>query len=305
MTRGGPEATPPISSVVRIDPDTNSVAASYPVAAHLTSIAVADGQVWVGSLRDGSLWRLEPQTGDLQHFTTTGEPRDLTALRGKLYVASDGETPNEGRVVRYAARSGLREAGVPVLACSVTAGDGVVWAAGCPFVKRLSTDDGRFRVLRTVRIPFQSPLTAETIRFPLRDIAIGGGALWVLGDSVDRRLWRADERSGRIAATTSLPFAPRSIAVGEGAVWITGSIDDVVAQVELQSGRIRRILPVGRGASGVAVGARDVWVANGLEGTVSRLDPGSGTVVATIHVHGIPREIAVGVGSVWVTADEG
>ncbi len=230
---------------MRIDPDTNAVAASYPVAAHLASIAVADGQVWVGSLRDGSLWRLGPQTGDLQHFTTTGEPRDLTALGGKLYVASDGETPNEGRVVRYAARSGMREAGVPVLACSVAAGDGVVWAAGCPFIKRLSTDDGRFRVLRALRIPYQRPLTAESIRFPLRDIAIGGGALWVLGDSIDRRLWRADERTGRIEATTSLPFAPRSIAVGEGAVWITGSIDDVVAQVELRSGRIRRIFPSG------------------------------------------------------------
>ncbi len=305
VTRGEPAAAPPISSLVRIDPNTNAVAASYPVAAHLASIAVAAGHVWVGSLRDGSLWRLAPRTGDLQRFTTTGEPRDLTAMGGKLYVASDGETPNEGRVVRYAAGSGMREAGVPVLACSVAAGNGVVWAAGCPYIKRLSTDDGSFRVLRAVRIPFQRPLTAESMRFSLSDIAIGAGALWVLGDSVDRRLWRVDERTGKIEATTSLPFAPRSIAFGEGAVWITGSIDDVVAQVEPRSGRIRRILPVGRGASGVAVGAGDVWVANGLEGTVSRLDPVSGKAIATIHVDGIPREIAVGVGSVWVTADEG
>ena len=60
----------------------------------------------------------------------------------------------------------MREAGVPVLACSVAAGDGVVWAAGCPYIERLSTDDGPFRVLRTVRIPFQTPLTAESIRIP-------------------------------------------------------------------------------------------------------------------------------------------
>ncbi len=82
LTRGdAAAAAPPVSSLVRIDPTTNAVTASYPVPAHLASIAVAAGQVWVGSLRDGSLWRLDPRSGDLQHFTTTGEPRDLTALR--------------------------------------------------------------------------------------------------------------------------------------------------------------------------------------------------------------------------------
>ncbi len=298
-------AVPPVSSIIRIDPTTNSVAASYPVSAHLGSVIVAGGRVWAASLRDGSLWRLDPATGELQQFTTTGEPRDVTALGNELYVASDGETAYDGRVVRYAAASGIREAGVPVLACSVAAGDGVLWAAGCPYITRLSTDDGKFRVLRKVAIPFRKPLTAETIRIPLRDMAIGEGALWVLGDSVDRRAWKVAERSGRIMATTSLPVTPRSIAAGAGGVWITGSIEDSVARLDPSDGRIVKIIPVGRGAAGVAVGAGGVWVANGLSGTISRIDPESGRVVATIHVDGLPHEVAYGGGSVWVAADAG
>jgi YVTN family beta-propeller protein len=298
-------AAAPISSLVRIDPAANAVTASYPVPAHLGSVTVAGGRVWVSSLRDGSLWRLEPAAGEVQHFTTTGEPRDLAALGDKLYVASDGETAFEGRVVRYDAVNGFREAGVPVLACSVATGDGVVWAAGCPFIQRLSTDSGAFRVLRSVPIPFQTPRTAENNRSPLRDMAIGEGALWVIGDSLDRRVWRVDEHSGRITATTSLPITPRSIAAGAGGIWITGAIEDVVARLDPRTGRVVKLIPVGRGASGVAVAAGSVWVANGLAGTVSRIDPASDRVVATVHVDGLPRELAVGAGSVWVTADGG
>ena len=62
----------------------------------------------------------------------------------------------------------------------------------------------------------------------MRDMAIGEGALWVVGDVADRRVFKVDLRTGRILHATQLPFAPRSIAVGEGGVWVTGSIDDVL-----------------------------------------------------------------------------
>ena len=69
-------------SLVRIDPATNRVTVSYPVSAHPGVITTARNRVWVGDFRDGGLWRLDPVGGDLQRFTTTGEPRDLTSLGG-------------------------------------------------------------------------------------------------------------------------------------------------------------------------------------------------------------------------------
>ncbi len=130
-----------------------------------------------------------------------------------------------------------------------------MWAAGCPYIDRLSTDDGRFRVLRKVVIPFQTPLTAESTRYPLRDMAIGEGALWVLGDPLDRRVWRVDEHTGQIddddiaAVRATFDRGRRRRRVGHG-------IDRRCRRPPRSgNGQIVQIIPVDRGASGVAVGA--------------------------------------------------
>jgi hypothetical protein len=222
-----------------------------------------------------------------------------------LYVAGDGDNIFDGSVTRYDAATGAREAGVKLTACSIAAGDGVLWVAGCPFLDRLSSGPGELRKLVEKRVPFQRPRSAETIRFAIPDMAVGEGSLWVLGDAVDRRVFRVDTRTGAIRGTTLLPFAPRSIAAGEGAVWVTGSMDDVVARLDPRDGRSTQVIHVGLGASGVAAGAGSVWVASSLDHEVSRIDPESGEIVARIPIDGSPRDIAVGAGGVWVTADGG
>ena len=301
----GPRVPTTGGQLARIDPSANEVTASYAVSAYPGIVTTARDRVWLGDFRDGSLWRLDPRRGDLQRFTTTGEPRDLTSVSGRIYVAGDGETILDGTVTRYDAVTGNRESGVEVLACSVAGGEGVLWAAGCPEVVRLSTDRGRLRVLRRQTVPFQQPQSAETTRNAMRDMAVGEGALWVIGDPVDRRVFRVDRRTGKILGITSLPFAPRSIAAGEGGVWVTGLIDDVVVRLDPATGRRRQVIHVGRGASGVAVGAGAVWVACALDREVWRIDPVSGDVEARIPVEGAPREVTVGAGGVWVTADAG
>ena len=290
---------------MRIDPATSKVSATYRVSPHPSAVTTSRDRVWVGDFRDGSLWNLDPVSGaPPERFTTTGEPRDLAALANDVYVATDRDTVLEGSVTRYDADTGNREAGVDTLECSVAAGDGVVWVAGCPFINRLSTDGGPFRIVKTARIPFQSPRSAETHRWAMRDMAIGSGALWIVGDPADRRVFRVEPLSGRILGITRLPFAPRSIAVGEGGIWVTGSIDDVVGRIDPASGRLTDTISVPRGASGVGAGFGGVWVASALDHSVSRIDPQSGKVVETVPIDGSPREVAVGAGGVWVTADD-
>ena len=292
-------------SVVRIDPATDRVTSSYGLSGHPRSVTAARNRVWVGDFRDGSLWRLDPARGDLQRFTTTGEPRDLTSLGSSIYVAGDGNTIFDGSVTRYDAVTGAREAGVKLTACSVAAGEGVVWVAGCPLIERLSTGPGALRMLVTKLVPYQRPASAETVRFAMHDMAVGEGWLWVIGDAVDRRVFRVDPRTGAIRGITRLPFAPGAIAAGAGGVWVTGSIRDVVARLDPRDGRVRKTIRVGRGVGGVAVGAGAVWVASALDREVSRIDPKTGTILARIPVDGSPREIVVGAGGIWVTADAG
>ena len=307
LATGGGAPGPAVTggSIVRIDPASNRVTATYPVSATPGSVTTARNRVWVADFRDGSLWRIDPVRGDLQRFTTTGEPRDLTSLGGYVYVAGDGETMFDSTVTRYDAVTGSRQAGVRLLACSVAAGDGVLWAAGCPNIDRLSTGPGQFHRIAERFVPFRRPLSAETNRFTMRDMAVGEGSLWVIGDAVDRRVFRVDQRSGTILGTTLLSFAPRSIAAGEGAVWVTGPMDDVVARLDPADGHRQQIIRVARGASGVAVGVGAVWVASALDHVVSRIDPASGQVVALVPIKGSPREVTVGAGGVWVTADAG
>jgi len=306
VTRGGsPETAGTGGAIVRIDPGSNRVTASYGVSAHPRSVTTARGRVWLADFRDGSLWRLDPADGDVERFTTTGEPRDITSVGGKVYVAGDAEDFVHGTVTRYDAVTGARDDAVRVLTCSVAGGEGVLWAAGCPFIDRISTGDGPMRILRSELVPFQTPTSAENTRMALRDMAVGEGALWVLGDSVDRRVFRYDPRTGKPLGTTRLPFAPHSIAVGEGGVWVTGSIDDVVARLDPRTGRPTETIHVGRGAGGVAAGDGSIWVASALAREVDRIDPHSARIVARIPVDGAPRQIAVGAGGVWVTADAG
>jgi len=196
----------------------------------------------------------------------------------------------------------VRERKLDLYSCTIAGGQGVLWSMGLFGDKRLSTGGGPLRVVRDVAVPYRTPASVATTRINQRDIAVGYGSVWVLGDGIDRRMWRLDRSSGRILATIELPFIPRSVAAGEGGVWVTAPLDDRVLDIDPETNAITAVIRTGRGTSGVATGAGSVWVANSIDGTVSRIDPGTADVADEIHVGGRPREIAIGADGVWVTA---
>jgi YVTN family beta-propeller protein len=301
--RGGP-ASPagPRGALTQIDPRTNRVRGTTSVPGYPQAVAWTAGGIWMGDFREGVLWRYDPSTRSLQRIASNGEPRDIAALGDQVYVAGD-DNALTGSVTRYDAASGERlDTLSPELACALASGDGVVWAAGCPFVDRLSTDEQRLHRLCHVFLPFQPPYTASTIRVQFREMAVGAGSLWVLGDALDRRVWRLDLRRGTIQKTIALPFPPRSVVVADGVAWITDGLDDTVVPIDARSDRVLPAVAVGRGAAGITATPGAVWVANGIDGTVSRIDPRSRRVVATVRVGGNPSEIDAGPDGVWVTS---
>ena len=288
---------------MQVDPRTNETVLRQGVPGHPGQLAMTPGGLWMADFRGGVLWRYEPGADRLERVTSNGEPRDLAAVGDKVYVGADGRFLS-GVISRYDAVTGVREDGIDLLACAMASGEGVLWAAGCPAVQRLSTDRGRLRKLVEVFLPFQSPGTVENSRVQFRELDVGAGSLWVLGDALDRRLWRLDRRSGRIQATIELGFAPTSVEVANGIVWITDAVRDRIVPLDPEDNEALAGIRVGRGPSGVAAGAGAVWVANTLDGSLSRVDPRTRRVVATIDVGGAPRGVAVGAGSVWVTEHE-
>jgi hypothetical protein len=185
----------------------------------------------------------------------------------------------------------------------MASGEGVVWAAGCPAVQRLSTGGGALRDIAETSIPYANPATVENIRAQIREMAVGAGSLWVLGDALDRRVWRLDAHTGKLLATIPLAFAPRSVAVAGGAAWITDGLHDTVVPVDAATNRPGAPLRVGRGAAGIAADGDELWIAGALDGTLTRVDARRRRVAATVRVAGAPREVAVGGGAVWTAGD--
>jgi len=293
----------PVGGVVRIDAKTGQVGEPLRLGAAPGAIDARDGVVWVGSIRDGDLWKITAATGAVEKITSIGSPRDIAIRGDTTYVASDGQAVFTGTVASYDLHTGFRKASTPVLACSLTADATAVWAAGCPNVVEIKPSDDRLRLTRVIKIPFREPVSAETYRICLCAMASGLGAVWVIGDWSDPRLWRIDPSTGRIAATLELPFQPRTFAVGAGALWVVDPLGDRVARLDPETGKVTAMVPVGRGASGVAVGAGSVWVTNHLDDTVSRIDPARRQVTDTIHVGTNPVELAVDGSQVWVVLE--
>jgi YVTN family beta-propeller protein len=275
------------------------------VPGYPSAVASTPGGVWTADFRDGVLWRFDPESAELQRIPSPGEPRDLAVVGDDVYVASDGPEAFSGNVSRHDARTGRREEALTLLACAVGSEGQTLWVAGCPNVQRISTDGGPLLELASAPVPFAKPLRDTNYRIQIRELAVGSGSVWVLGDAADRRLWRLDALTGATQATIDLTFPPRSIAVADGTVWITNSLGDTVVPIDAADNRVLAAVPVGRGPAGVAAGAGAVWVANALDGTVSRVDPGTRQVVGTVEVGGLPREVAADQRGVWVTTHAG
>jgi YVTN family beta-propeller protein len=304
LSRGGESAAALGGLVVRIDPATNSVAGTASVGEGPTAVAADPNGVWVAAYREGTLWRINPRTLATTRVPSIGVPQDLAAYRGTVYVGGDGPRQFAGNIAAYDAGNGRRIDGLDLASCvgSLNAGPAGVWVAPCPFLQRVSFVP-QPHIVRTVYMPWATPHDAEHDLSTLNDTAVGKRSVWVLGDALDRRLWRIDGRSGQILATFHLPFPPMHLALGAGSVWVTDELGDVVVRVDPGTGRVVVRIPIGKGASGVAFGRGSVWATSFLDGTVSRIDPRTNRVTSTIRVGGAPRDVAIGAGSVWTAGD--
>jgi YVTN family beta-propeller protein len=299
LVRGG-TGTATTGRVVRIEAATGRVAGSVPVGNDPRAIAAGPGSVWVANFGDSTVSKLDLASSRIETIAVNGPPLSLGVSEGVVLVAS-GPPANSLTLIR--ARGGSAYDIVPLQArpagatSLVAAGPAGVWVVDKErwTVARVSLRGGNdFRVVAQRRLRLRHGL-AE-----LNSVAVGKDAVWLAGNTIDRRILKLDPQTARVVATVSLPVAPRRVAVGEGAVWVTGEIDNVVLRIDPRENRVMARIPIGRGGSGVAAGGGSVWVANELDGTITRIDPGTNRVAETIRVGGSPRDLVVAGREVWV-----
>jgi DNA-binding beta-propeller fold protein YncE len=271
------------------------VSKPIPVGAAPLRIATDDEAIWVSSEPDGTLTRLDPDSGE-----PVGEPLQLgpgisgvAVGAGSVWVAD----PPAGEVLRVDPGSGRVTARIAVggRPGPIAFGGGRVWVADedGAGVSAINAKGGR--VYRRGLAPHAAPLR----------LAVGAGGLWVSSASTGS-VRRIDLGSARPGEAIPVGRGPAGITVAQGLVWVANSRSGTVSRVDPS---IHALLgdPIGVGGrpGGIDAGTSAVWVASAAEDAVTRLDLESAAAVgAPIEVGAEPGAVAVGASAVWV-ADNG
>ena len=300
---GGTPSAPEGNGLAMIAAEGDEIASFAPAETPPSNIAVGEGAVWMLNTEDESVWRVDPETGEVAGtLDPPGVPTDIAAGGGALWIGTSrgGDAnyttriarldPETGKVTRIitlpdSSEDGSRgpTPGFPQIAV----GDGAVWAINPDqTISRIDPETGRL----VAKVP--------TPEIGARTLAAGDAGVWVLGYA--NSMVRIDPRTNRAGSPIELGtnFLP-GIAVGGGAVWAT-SEEGQLWRVEPGPRPLMRTIEVGAGVQYVAFGDDVVWAANWNDGTVARVDPATNAVTARIPV-GATQALAAGAGSAWVS----
>ncbi|HEY5942326.1 MAG TPA: protein kinase [Solirubrobacterales bacterium] len=245
--------------------------------------------VWVTSEKDGTLTRLDPETGEVLSTRELGEGISGVAIGSNWTWATN---PSRHELLRLDPASGrvLKTLPVPGEPGPIALGGGRVWLAdeGGRGIDAVNSEGAR---LVRSGLPPQAP--------GLR-LAWGAQGLWVaIADAgVVRRL----DPAGFVAGEPiRVGGGPAGLTVAGGFVWVASSRSGTVSKVDPALRDVVARIEVGGHPGGIDGGTSAVWVANREDGTVSKIDVESGEVEGDpIEVGPEPGAVAVGGDAVWV-----
>jgi DNA-binding beta-propeller fold protein YncE/predicted Ser/Thr protein kinase len=269
------------------------VEVSSPIAIGSPPLRIAAGPeaIWVTSQRDGTLTKLDPESGE-----RIGAPIRLdpgisgVAVGGRWVWVTD---PPRGQLLRIDPGDGrvLKRIDVGGRPGPIALGGGRVWVAdeNGVGITAVNADDGH--IDRSGIVPHAAPLR----------LAAGAGGLWVSSAST-ATVRRIDLDSIRPGKPILVGRGPAGVTVGHGLVWVANSRSGTVSRVEPT---LRTVLgdpiDVGGRPGGIDAGTNTVWVASAAEDAVTRIDVESGERIgAPIEVGPEPGAVSVGESAVWV-----
>jgi Protein kinase domain len=260
-----------------------------------SSIALAGGRIWVGSLhRPGLMWmdqrggrrlRPRPDTRGIRHIEAVGRSLWVTTIATWSLIELDART---GEALR-------EPVPLPGRPAALAADRNTVWvgieeaAPGQPaMLMSVDADTGAVRAIKSLS---HSVFALELAR----------GSLW-LAAGTPARLLEIDRASGAVERTIAMPGElPVRVAFGAGALWVTLNDHEAVVRVDPKTGS-RATITVGARPLGVAVRGSSVWVANVGTSTVTRIDARTARVAAELEVPLNPYAVVADRRGAWVTA---
>jgi DNA-binding beta-propeller fold protein YncE/predicted Ser/Thr protein kinase len=264
---------------------------SAPIAVGTPPLRIAAGTeaVWVTSERDGTLTRLDPETGEKVGRAIELEPGIAGVAAGSKWVwVTD---PAQGELLRVDPRSRhVRRIHLGGKPGAIALGGGRVWVADEDGKGITAINPEGARVYRTGLPPHAAPLR----------LATGAGGLWASSASTGT-IRRTDLSS--LAVDESIPAGrgPAGLTVAHGLVWVADSRGGTVSVVDPSIHQVRDLVELGGNPGGIDAGNSTVWVADTADATVERIGIASREVEGDpIHVGPEPGAVAVGGEAVWV-----
>jgi streptogramin lyase/tRNA A-37 threonylcarbamoyl transferase component Bud32 len=265
---------------------------SDPVKVGTPPLRVAAGAkaVWVTSEKDGTLTRLDPETGEV-----LGKPRKLGVGISGIAIGSNwtwATNSRTGELLRLDPKSGrvLKEIDLPGEPGPLALGGGRVWVADEAGGGITAVNAEAGEVYRR-GLPPQAP--------KLR-LAWGAQGLWVTVAGANA-LRRVDPRTLVAEEPIRVGRGPAGVTVAGGFVWVANSREGSVTKVNPSLRAVDDSIGVDGHPGGIDGGTSAVWVADREAGAVRKIDLESGEADgAPVEVGPEPGAVAVGGDAVWV-----
>jgi hypothetical protein len=274
--------------------------------------------VWLASVRDRSVYRVDPETLRWIRIPMPEQPMEIAIDAGSVWVTSSSTLvridPITERIVER-----IRLGGCTLCPTDVAAADGMAWATHYDDERLIRVDPAR-------GVSDRQHLVSRPVA-----MAVGHGAVWILHDDqagiflierIDIGTRRSQERRLPLEADGPLqclehdvgPAFPAelcaAITVGPRAVWVATPRDDVswLWRLDPDDGRL------------IDDGSRIDCCAMAMVATTDEplttiwIGGSSGDIVQVPEVEGVPSDevlriglpvtdIAIGYGAIWISVD--
>jgi YVTN family beta-propeller protein len=272
------------------------------------ALAFGAGALWVTSRENGTLSRVDPETGSVTDSVELGDGLGhgwVAADDDAVWVASMGDG-TLSRIDPATLEATTIPIGDPVdRPYTIALGDGSVWVSDQANQTVTRVDAEAVEIIETIDV---RPPGVTAVDFGPSGVAVDENGVWVSGHRADA-LTRIDPATNAVAATVCVgSTSPGRIAAGDGAVWVA-EISGLVNRFSSESMEIEsRVGPLyGPLVGSLELGGGSLWVANASH--LVRIDPATSTVDGAVLITDeIPEDewpgglaVAYGGGAAWVT----
>jgi streptogramin lyase len=258
------------------------------IGREVSTIAVGEGQVFIGNGLDQTIQRVDPKTGKAfapLKVTSAGSLiTDMEIGGGSVWVR------DEESVVRADAETGQVVARIDLdhSPNGIAWSEDGLWTAGNGRATKINPDTNK------AAKAIETPALSE-------DIAIEAGTVWLPSTNDDGYVERISADEGQVnTQPLTIGTQPDPIGSGGGFVWIGDEQEETLRKVDARSGQVvGEPIALGAFPTDVEVAPEGVYVLSSADAIV-RVDPNSMKVTQRIPVAGDVSDIAVGEGFLWI-----